>query len=357
MIVMKWLSENYKWLFDGVAGAAVIAVIGYVIHHFLNTQNRQGTVGLTAQGAKVTNSPVASGSGITQTINSPTINLSARPATREQGCDLWLEFSSQGSRFLLIQNGGAEPAFDVVLYIPADGSGFKSDVINRLDSDRNWVTCASKGDFVRLESIRQVLAQAVLDASSPDEVKAIPVLIRYRTREQQDCEFHLEIRMPLKNGIQFALPGNQRSNTRLAWPEQKGEYIAVSSEAIPHFPETLSGYRSEDEKDFWKKPFPVKGSIRLFEGDDWRGIPEFPHTMNACSAGVFMIRWRSADPNVRVRSSVRHSSKSKADEKTGIFGYMSGTSCDQPMFRFADSRNGNTLVDLYYELKFWQAAP
>ncbi len=32
---MPWLSENYKWLFDGVASAAVIAVIGYVVHRFL----------------------------------------------------------------------------------------------------------------------------------------------------------------------------------------------------------------------------------------------------------------------------------------------------------------------------------
>jgi hypothetical protein len=73
--LMGWLSDNYKWLFDGVAGAAVVAVIGWLFHHF--SQGRQrGTAALTAQGAKVTNSPVASGSGITQTINSPTINVS-----------------------------------------------------------------------------------------------------------------------------------------------------------------------------------------------------------------------------------------------------------------------------------------
>ncbi len=62
MIVMSWLSENYKWLFDGVAGAAVIAFIGYVVHRLLGSQDRQqGAAALTAQGAKVTNSPVASG--------------------------------------------------------------------------------------------------------------------------------------------------------------------------------------------------------------------------------------------------------------------------------------------------------
>src|SRR5260370_40814602 len=89
---MKWLSENYKWLFDGVAGAAAISVIGYVIHHFLGSQGRQqGAAALTAQGAKVTDSPVASGSGvITQTVNSPTFNVSlpapteATPALQEE---------------------------------------------------------------------------------------------------------------------------------------------------------------------------------------------------------------------------------------------------------------------------------
>jgi hypothetical protein len=75
---MQWLSENYKWLFDGVAGAAVIAAIGYLVQRLLKgSKNPPGaTATLTAQGAKVTNSPVASGSGITQNINSPTINVS-----------------------------------------------------------------------------------------------------------------------------------------------------------------------------------------------------------------------------------------------------------------------------------------
>jgi len=41
---MYWISDNYKWLFDGVAGAAVIAVIGWLFHHF--SQGRQrGTAG------------------------------------------------------------------------------------------------------------------------------------------------------------------------------------------------------------------------------------------------------------------------------------------------------------------------
>jgi hypothetical protein len=77
---MNWLSENYKWLFDGVAGAVAIAVVSYVLHRFLGSQDRQqGVAALTAQGAKVTNSPVASGS--TQIVNSPTFNMSPAPTS------------------------------------------------------------------------------------------------------------------------------------------------------------------------------------------------------------------------------------------------------------------------------------
>lgn len=148
----------------------------------------------------------------------------------------------------------------------------------------------------------------------------------------------------------------RRKERKLAWPKEKGAFVAVSSEAIPPFPHTLAGFRpAGEDKDFWNKPFRVKGSIRLFSGDDWLGIPDFPNTMNGCSAGRFMIRWRSARHNVRVRSSVRHSNRSDAHEKAGAFGYMSGTNCEQPMFKFGGA--GHELVDVYYELKFWQAAP
>ena len=70
-----------------------------------------------------------------------------------------------------------------------------------------------------------------------------------------------------------------------------------------------------------------------------------------------MIRWRSSDPTVLVQSSVRYSKDITGTMKAGRFGYMSGTNCEQPMFKFGSARNGDTLVDVYYELKFWQAAP
>jgi hypothetical protein len=83
--------------------------------------------------------------------------------------------------------------------------------------------------------------------------------------------------------------------------------------------------------------------------------------MNGCSSGFFMIRWRTDSPDSPVQSSVRYSATvaGRGEIKTGGFGYMSGTNCEQPMFNFGEKRlrNGATLVDVHYELKFWQAAP
>ncbi len=89
----------------------------------------------------------------------------------------------------------------------------------------------------------------------------------------------------------------------VSWPSERdtdGVYVATSSETIPTFPLTLSGYRSENGRDFWGKRFVTKGTLRIFEGRGWEVIPDFPLTMNGCSAGVFMIRWRSANPDVQV---------------------------------------------------------
>lgn len=160
----------------------------------------------------------------------------------------------------------------------------------------------------------------------------------------------------------LALGGrNQRSAVPLNWPQALGVYIARSSEEIPLFPSALSGFRSEDGKDFWGRPFSSTGTIRVFQGNDWEGIWKFPNTMNGCSSGVFMIRWRSADVNVGIQASAANNAvvAARSQPKPQVFGYMSGTNCEQPMFKFPDgpNRDGATLVDVYYELKFWQAAP
>ena len=147
------------------------------------------------------------------------------------------------------------------------------------------------------------------------------------------------------------------------WPKNRGVYIATSSETIPLFARAVSGFRpEEDNKDFWAHPFACKGSIRIFEGAGWTGIPNFPATMNGCSSGVFMIRWRSASRDIRVESTLGYYDLTVGPAikpKVGTFGYMYGTNGDQPMFKLVGTlnRNGSNLVDVYYELKFWEAAP
>jgi hypothetical protein len=129
---------------------------------------------------------------------------------RQPRREFWLRFCettlSYEEHLLEIQNSGDESAFDVLVKIPADGSRFVSDVITRVDNDREWVQCTSGNNTVRLESIRRVLVETILSGSEGDDPKSIPVSLSYRSPVQGDCEFLLEIRLPLRNGIQFALP-------------------------------------------------------------------------------------------------------------------------------------------------------
>jgi hypothetical protein len=136
--------------------------------------------------------------------------------------------------------------------------------------------------------------------------------------------------VPVDRELNIEVNFNLSAQSRPSWPKPPAASIASSSEAIPAFPPLLNGYRSEDGKDFWGKPFVVRGAIRVFQGNGWQGIPNFPESMNGCSAGIFMIRWRSAYPNDDlIQSSVRPNAAvpSRMEAKTGGFGYMSGTNC------------------------------
>lgn len=158
-----------------------------------------------------------------------------------------------------------------------------------------------------------------------------------------------------------AFVGAQRAG-RSNWPKD-GVYLATSSETIPQFPRALSGYRPTGDLDYWDHPLPfsLHGSIRISQGGGWQAISDdFPKTMNHCSAGVFMIRWRSDNPNVLVSTALANELDTpETSVQTGRFGYMRGWNCVQPAFKFGRAINGNksNLVDIYYELKFWRAAP
>ena len=150
------------------------------------------------------------------------------------------------------------------------------------------------------------------------------------------------------------------AGTRPLWPTKPGVFIATSSETIPLFPRALNRYRSVNNKDYWDRPFSCTGSIRIFEGSGWTVIPDFPTTMNHCSDGVFMLRWRSANPDVRITTALgSFDSTVVSPTKTGKCGYVYSNNCEQLMFKFNGTLNGSdaNLADLYYEVKFWQAAP
>jgi hypothetical protein len=61
-------SDTITWLFDGVGGAALIALLGLMWKRF-KPKDRANESVLTAQAAKVDRSPVASGKDITQNIS------------------------------------------------------------------------------------------------------------------------------------------------------------------------------------------------------------------------------------------------------------------------------------------------
>jgi len=158
-----------------------------------------------------------------------------------------------------------------------------------------------------------------------------------------------------------------QSGSRPTWPQLPAQlvsvYMATSSETIPLFPSELPQYRDTGNMNYWDEPYTLHGTIRIFEGNDWATIPDFPHNGNHCGEGLFMIRWRTSNPDVRVASNLAFSPEPSYNDvknaKTGSFGYMLGTNCDQPLFQFVGTTKGNesNLVDIYYELKFWQAAP
>lgn len=75
---MNWLSDNYRWIFDGVGGAALITLIGYLFKSlwFSPTEpaGHRTTGTLTGKDSSAVISTVAIGSHSTQTVSAPIIH-------------------------------------------------------------------------------------------------------------------------------------------------------------------------------------------------------------------------------------------------------------------------------------------
>jgi hypothetical protein len=158
-----------------------------------------------------------------------------------------------------------------------------------------------------------------------------------------------------KAGVSQASP-----NPLEAWPKKMGNYIVKTGKLAPNFPLSLDKFRSEKNINYWGDRFITNGSVRIFGTEGWQMIPDFPLTQNGCSRGVFMMRWRADNDMVRVATNIGYSVEYiDTPGQIGSSGYMFGTNCEQPMFKFVGTRNDNesTLSDIYYEINFWQAAP
>lgn len=72
---MNWLVAHQQELFVGILTSALVAIAGYLLHKWFGSKQKPDTAALTAQGAKVTDSPVASGFGHNQNVNAPVFNV------------------------------------------------------------------------------------------------------------------------------------------------------------------------------------------------------------------------------------------------------------------------------------------
>ena len=192
-------------------------------------------------------------------------------------------------------------------------------------------------------------------SSKSDQIIALQKQIRELKLKIEELTKYSKNQALVEKKIKHLMPEHE-----LPWPVTEGVFIASSSERIPAFPDKISGYRFESGKDFWGNQFKCRGTLRIFSKSKWEGIPDFNATMNGCNSGKWMIRWRSANPEVSVTCSSGSHNKGVISEcKIGLFGYSYDNNCEQPLFKLGGNINGNksSLVDIFYELEFWSAAP
>lgn len=74
---MNWFSDNWKILFDGVGGAALLSVFGFLLKHWFGSRKKstgeQTKATVKAENSSLVNSPIAGGSQNNQTVNAHTI--------------------------------------------------------------------------------------------------------------------------------------------------------------------------------------------------------------------------------------------------------------------------------------------
>ncbi len=144
-----------------------------------------------------------------------------------------------------------------------------------------------------------------------------------------------------------------------AWPTEQGVYTSSNAKQIPAFPTKLAGFQPRPGEDYFGENFRSTGTVTVDEDDDWQFIEDFPYSGIDCIAGVYTLRWQLSDPAVKIRTAIENpGNKPPPPMPTGSFGYMYGSSCTQPRFKFVSStgKNKATSIDVLYEIRFWKTA-
>ena len=75
--LMRWLTQNYQWIFSGIG----VFIVALFIERWSRRSRKAGqSTSLTAQGGKISKSPSASGTGINQTVMETHHHHYGRPA-------------------------------------------------------------------------------------------------------------------------------------------------------------------------------------------------------------------------------------------------------------------------------------
>lgn len=159
--------------------------------------------------------------------------------------------------------------------------------------------------------------------------------------------------------------------------------ISVPSECeVPPFPSAIKDYALTRTVEV--------DSIRIFEGDKWRPfLTEYRagNTMS-CEPQIWVVRWRSNNPDVKVRMSETHGGfdagdptdlygdpitngdfneetdwvaffqPEKGEWTTGNAGYIAAPSCSQPVMQWdSNPASSANLTDINFEYQLWEYKP
>ena len=135
---------------------------------------------------------------------------------------------------------------------------------------------------------------------------------------------------------------------------------------MPSQPTKIKGWEYKSNQDYWGSAFKGTGEIRVF--DDGKpqsvldcmsassGCIQFPATQNSCSSGIFILRWRSMNPDVQIAATTQFAGLLNKDWKEGTKGYLIGTNCHAPLFKFhsVSNKNGSSLADIRFDVRMWR---